>query len=82
MGDVVVTVKVHVENPDNIDNVLGAIKEKLQVSDSAIEELGFGIKVLKVAVMSSDAEGSPDVEGIISSIDGVSSVEVESVTRV
>ena len=82
MGDVAVTAKVHLEDPSNIEEVLQRIKEKLEVSDSKVEELAFGIKVLKVVVMSNDAEGSPDVESVISSIEGVSSVEIESVTRV
>ena len=82
MGDVVVVAKVHLDDPSKIEEVLEKIKEKLEVSDHKVEELGFGIKILEVAVMSNDAEGSPDVELVISSIDGVSSVEITKVTRV
>jgi translation elongation factor EF-1beta len=82
MGDVVVTVKVNVADQSMLDSVLTHIKSRLHVSDARKEDIGFGIKVLKLAIMSTDAEGAPDVEEIINSIDGVSSVDVEGATRV
>ncbi len=49
-----------------------------------VEEIGFGIKVLRVYVlMPEDYEGgTARIEEAFSSVDGVSQVEVEYVTRV
>ena len=47
------------------------------------EDVGFGIKVLKVNLLLNDSEGGMDqLEGKIREIKNVSEVEVEAVTRV
>jgi translation elongation factor EF-1beta len=45
------------------------------------EDIGFGIKRLKIAVMLDDEKGG-DIEQEMLSIEGISYVETESVTRV
>jgi len=81
MANVVMVLNVNVSDQENISRISKEIKKKLNVSDLKEEDIGFGIKRLKIAVMLNDEEGS-NIEDILLSIDGISSVETESVTRV
>ncbi|MEM4295316.1 MAG: elongation factor 1-beta family protein [Candidatus Anstonellales archaeon] len=81
MANVVMIMNVNISEQDKIDSIAEEIKKKLNVSDIKKEDIGFGIKRLKIAVMLDDEKGS-DVEQILYDIDGISSVETISVTRV
>ncbi|NOZ82098.1 MAG: elongation factor 1-beta [Candidatus Micrarchaeota archaeon] len=77
---VATTFKIMPESPSaDITEIERAVKEKLDVKDSRIEPLAFGMKVLKVLVVTEDT-GTQDAENIIKSIEGVGEVEVESQT--
>jgi len=81
MGDVAVRYHVMPEGPD-VD--LNAIKAKLHALGAReIKErpVAFGIKLLDVLFVMPDKEG-PAVEEKIRAIEGVSSVETESITLV
>jgi translation elongation factor EF-1beta len=81
MANVVVILDVNISDQERIEEIKKVIKEKLAVSDMREEEIGFGIKRLKIAVMANDEEGS-NIEDVLLSIDGISSVETVTVTRV
>jgi len=81
MANVVVILDVNISDQDRIEEIKKEIKEKLAVSDMREEEIGFGIKRLKIAVMANDEEGS-NIEDVLLSIEGISSVETVAVTRV
>ncbi len=81
MANVVVILDVNISDQDRIEEIKKEIKGKLAVSDMREEEIGFGIKRLKIAVMANDEEGS-NIEDVLLSIEGISSVETVAVTRV
>ena len=80
MSNVVVVLAVNISDQQRIEEIKKEIKEKLVTSDMKEEEIGFGIKRLKIAVMANDEEGS-NIEDVLLSINGISSVETVSVTR-
>ncbi len=80
MGDVAITYKVFLEDPGKAEDVLSRIKQAVNVKDAKIEDVGFGIKVLKLLVITPDKGGTEEIDKKIQSIDGISEIEVESVT--
>jgi translation elongation factor aEF-1 beta len=81
MGDVAIRYHVMPEGPD-VD--LGAVKAKLHVLGAReIKEqpVAFGIKLLDVLFVMPDKEGQT-IEDKIREIEGVGSVETESVTLI
>ena len=79
--NVVAEIKIYVEDPSAMQAVKDSVGNIAKVQSFREEELGFGIKVLKAVLLLPDA-GMEEVEEKIKSIDKVSQVEVESVSRV
>jgi translation elongation factor EF-1beta len=76
-------IKVYVEDPAAMDSVKAGIEKIAKVQRFWEEDVGFGIKVLKATLLLVDAEGGMEkLEENIRSLDKVSQVEVESVSRV
>lgn len=83
MGEVVMKLKIM---PVDVNTDLESIKEqiintdKVDVRDSGIQPIAFGLKALTIAAVMPDEEGVSDnfIESI-QNIDGVENVEVESV---
>jgi elongation factor 1-beta len=87
MGEVVATIKLMPESPDED---LIKIKEKIEKSIPSETELykieeepiAFGLVALLIMVVVSDAEGgTEEVEEIMSKIEGVASIEVVDIRR-
>jgi elongation factor 1-beta len=87
MGEVVATIKLMPESPDED---LVKIKEKIEKSIPSEAELhkikeepiAFGLVALLVMVVVSDAEGGTEkVEENLSQIEGVASIEVVDIRR-
>ena len=81
MGEVFVVYRVNVEDMEKFDKVKQEISSKINPKEIREEELGFGIKVLKVLVVVGDNENASKVEEELKAIPGISSVEVESLGR-
>lgn len=81
MAEVIVRMKIYAENPEEIGRVEGEVKKIAKVGESKVEELAFGIKVLKTTFVVEESEGLEKLEEKINAINGVSQVEVESVDR-
>ncbi len=66
-----------------LEEIRNAIPKECTLKDYSIEEIGFGIKILRIGVlMPEDIEGGTSkVEESIKALDIVSEVEVEYVTR-
>jgi len=80
MGDVAVSLKIMPESPDtDLERVKEEISKKVEVKDSKIEPLAFGLKALKILIIVPD-EGMKNIENEIKSINGISEVEIESST--
>lgn len=81
--NVVAQLKVYVDDSSALDAVKAGIEKLAKVQNFAEEDVGFGIKALKVTVLMADEEGGMDkLEESIKGIQNVSQVEVESVGRV
>lgn len=80
--NVIAQLKIYVEDPASIPSVTDEVAKLAKVQKSWEEDIGFGIKVLKVSLLLSDSEGVMDnLETKIKEIEKVSNVEVDSVER-
>ncbi len=85
MGKVATTFKLMPESPEvDLDKVQEQIKEKLDcVEDMKIEPIAFGLKALKVMVVTVDSDGGMDeIENTLNELEGISDVESLSSTLV
>lgn len=81
--NVAAQVKIYLDDPSQMERVKKDIDKIAKVNKVWEEDVGFGIKVLKVNLLLNDSEGGMDqLEGKIREIKNVSEVEVEAVTRV
>ncbi|MDE1768660.1 MAG: hypothetical protein KGH64_02795 [Candidatus Micrarchaeota archaeon] len=67
---------------DDADSVYARIKKDLAPQGIKLEEIGFGIKVIKVMYVHEDSEGSTDLEEKLRKVEGITDVEVDSETLV
>ncbi len=82
MGNVGITYKIYLEADADPKQIVEFIRSWADVRDWKVEELGFGIRVLKLLLITEDKGGTEEVDNKISSINGVSQLEVESVTLI
>lgn len=81
MGNVSVVVKVYPEDPSKIDELKARLAEAVNPKDVKVEDVGFGVRLLRVMVIVPDTEGGT-VEERIRALPGVSEVQAEDVTLV
>lgn len=82
MGNVAISLKIMPESPEtDIEKIKDELSKILKIQDSKIEPIAFGLKALKILIIVPD-KGTEEIEKQIRNIDGVSEVEVESVTLV
>ncbi|MEM3791643.1 MAG: hypothetical protein QXL16_02865 [Candidatus Micrarchaeaceae archaeon] len=81
MGDVATLFKIYFD-PEKEERVKEKIKEEINPKDIKLEDVAFGIKVMKVLVVHKDEEGSAKYEEKIRGIEGVNEVEVEEETLI
>jgi translation elongation factor aEF-1 beta len=81
MGNVAITAKIYPEDPSKIEELEAELSKVAKITDSKVEDVGFGIKVLKIMIIVPDSEGG-DMEEKLSKVKGVSQVQVEEVTLV
>lgn len=84
MGDVAISIKIMPASGEvDIEEVKKKIEEKIDVKDSKIEPLAFGLKALRIMVVRPDTGGgTEEIERQIKEVEGVGDVEVESVTLI
>jgi elongation factor 1-beta len=81
--NVAAQVKIYLDDPAQMERVKKDLDKIAKVNKMWEEDVGFGIKVLKVNLLLNDSEGGMDqLEGKIRGLANVSEVEVEAVTRV
>ena len=77
MGDVAVTIRVSLEDLKLIREVEAKIKAMERIAKIEEEDLGFGIKVLRVTAVVKDSEGQMDkLEDALREIEGVSEIDI------
>lgn len=83
MSKVAISVKIVPKNPDvDFKKMENKIKEKFETKDAREEPIGFGLKSLRILILKdSEDGGTDDIENYISDLDGVRSVEIESVNK-
>ncbi len=79
MGDVKVTLKIYPENPDNIEKIKEEINKIVKLAAAEEQDIGFGVKALRIAFIINDASGVDEIEERIAKIEGVSQVQPEGV---
>ena len=81
MGNVAVSLKVMPSSSDvDMEKLRKEVAKKVNVKDSKIEPIAFGLRALKLMVIIPDAVGVDTLEKDIRSIEGVGEVEIDSVT--
>ena len=82
MGNVAISFKIMPESPDvDLEKIKKEIGKKMEIKDSKIEPLAFGLSALRILIVVPDKEMG-DIENKIRSVEGVSEVEVESSTLI
>jgi len=82
MAIVVVNVKISTEDQENLEEKIEKLKEVCKINTAKLEEIGFGIKVIKAQIFVEDKEeGFDKVEERIKAVDGISEVDVLSMDR-
>ncbi len=83
MGKVAILLKVFPKD-SNVDmsEVMEKTKSIEGVKDAKLEELAFGIKTIKLLVVTENAEKAKEVEQRLREIDGVGEVQIESTSLV
>ncbi|MDE1805054.1 MAG: hypothetical protein KGH59_04725 [Candidatus Micrarchaeota archaeon] len=81
MGKVAVLFKVYAEE-GKADEVAAKIRAELMPHGLQLEEIGFGIKIIKVQFIYEDEQGSSKIEDSIRKVQGVTEVEVMEETLI
>ncbi|MEM3431294.1 MAG: elongation factor 1-beta [Candidatus Micrarchaeia archaeon] len=81
MGNVMVTAKIYSEDPSKFESIKAEIAKIGRLADSRIEDIGFGVKALKVLFIVPDNLGG-DMEEKLNSIEGVSQAQIEEVSLI
>lgn len=78
MGDVGVTMKIMPESVEtDMEKVKAEISKRIEIKDSKIEAIAFGLKALKILVVIPD-KGVDQLKDDIAKIEGIADVEIES----
>ncbi|MDS0256308.1 elongation factor 1-beta [Thermoplasmatales archaeon AK] len=88
MGDVMVALRILPSEPsmdmEELKNtVLASIRGNCEVNRTEVQEIGYGLKALRLEIIVPDEAGKIDeVEHILSGIEEISQVDTEDVTLV
>jgi elongation factor 1-beta len=82
MGNVAVSIRIMPESPEtDLEEVKKEISKKIEIKDSKIEPLAFGLKALKILIVVPD-KSMENLEDEIKTVKGISEVEIESSTLI
>ena len=82
MGNVAVTLKIMPESVEtDIEKIKEDIAKKIEIKDSKVESIAFGLKALKILVVIPD-KGVDELKEDLKNVDGISEVEVETSTLI
>lgn len=83
MGNVAIVFKIMVESQNvDINMVKNEIERKLYPKEISVQDLAFGIKIIKALFVIPDSSGINELEEKIKEIEGVGEVETESLTLI
>ncbi|MEW6528723.1 MAG: hypothetical protein AB1391_02435 [Candidatus Micrarchaeota archaeon] len=81
-NEVAVSMKIFLEDYDRINETMDEINKIIKISDTKIEELGFGIKILKIIFLMPDTGGIDEIETQISALSNIRQAQTERVSRI
>lgn len=81
MAKVSVLVRISVEDLDKIEDSVKEITNKFKPIDIGMENIGFGIKIIKAVFHIDEDAGSSGLEEELSKLENVSNVDVLEVDR-
>lgn len=71
------------DSETDLEPIKDQIREKVDVSDLQEENVAFGLKAVQASTMVTDEQGGTDyVENQLEGLEGVQSVEIESVNKI
>ena len=76
MGKVATVFKVYADDGTDPESILKKIFAEMKPTSMQMEEIGFGIKVIKVMFVHEDSDGSTEYEKKLMAFQGVKEVEV------
>ncbi|MHB1830484.1 MAG: hypothetical protein ACYCO0_03765 [Candidatus Micrarchaeaceae archaeon] len=79
MGKVATVFKVY---SDDADSVKARISSEMKPQSIQLEDIGFGIKIIKVMFVHEDKDGSTEYEDKLKKIEGIRDVEVDEETLI
>ncbi|MBU0586067.1 hypothetical protein KJ780_00995 [Candidatus Micrarchaeota archaeon] len=80
-NEVAVSMKIFLEDMAKMDETVAEIGKMVKITNTKTEEIGFGIKALKIVFMMGDGEGINEIEEKIAAIPNVSQAQIEEVGR-
>lgn len=80
-NEVAVSMKIFLENQSKIDETILELNKIVKITNHKIEDIGFGIKALKIIFLMGDDGGIEQIEEKIASVPNVSQVQIEEVSR-
>jgi translation elongation factor EF-1beta len=76
MGKVATIYKVYADDPNQTERIRDDIVKQMKPQSIQLEDVAFGIKVIKVMFVHEDSDGSASYEDGLRKIAGVNEVEV------
>ncbi len=80
-NEVAVSMKIFLEDQGKMDETITELKKIINITNAKTEEIGFGIKALKVIFLMPDGGGIDEVEEKIAAVPNVSQAQIEEVSR-
>ncbi len=80
-NEVAVSMKIFMDDQGKMEETLKEINKIVTVTNMKTEDVGFGIKALKIIFLMGDDGGVDQIEEKIAAVQNVSQVQVEEVSR-
>lgn len=80
-NEVAVSMKIFLEDQAKMDETLAEIGRIVKVNSCKTEDIGFGIKALRIIFLMGDSGGADAIEEKIAAVPNVSQAQIEEVSR-
>ena len=80
-NEVAVSMKIFLEDQGKMEETLAELGKIVKVTNHKTEDIGFGIKALKIIFLMPDGGGVDEIEEKIAAVPNVSQAQVEEVSR-
>ncbi|VVB98467.1 Elongation factor 1-beta [uncultured archaeon] len=80
-NEVAVSMKIFLEDQGKMGETIAEISKIVKVNSHKTEDIGFGIKALKIIFLMPDGGGIDELEEKIATVPNVSQAQIEEVSR-